>query len=55
MRAHCVGVKLLSSRLRYWYPKLATNKQTDSMVLVRYQIIPTERAPLVGEVSANFC
>jgi hypothetical protein len=28
---------------------------TNSVALVRERIIPTERPPLVGEVSANFC
>jgi hypothetical protein len=28
--------------------------KTNSMALVRKQTIPTERPPLVGEVSANF-
>jgi hypothetical protein len=27
----------------------------NSVALVRKRIIPTERPPLVGEVSANFC
>jgi hypothetical protein len=32
------------------------NKQTtNSVALVRERTIPTERPPLVGEVSANFC
>jgi hypothetical protein len=31
-----------------------TNKQTNSVVLVRKRTIPTERPPLVGEISANF-
>jgi hypothetical protein len=33
------------------------NKQTKtiSVDLVRKQTVPTERPPLVGEVSANFC
>jgi hypothetical protein len=30
-------------------------KQTKSVALVRERIIPTERPPPVGEVSANFC
>jgi hypothetical protein len=30
-------------------------KLTNSVALVRKQTIPTERPPLVGEVSANFC
>jgi hypothetical protein len=29
-------------------------KQTNSGALVRQRTIPTERPPLVGEVSANF-
>jgi hypothetical protein len=28
---------------------------TNSVVLVSERAIPTERPPLVGEVSANFC
>jgi hypothetical protein len=32
-----------------------TNKQTNSVALVRRRTIPTERPPLLGEVSANFC
>jgi hypothetical protein len=31
-----------------------TIKQTNSVALVRKRTIPTERPPLVGEVSANF-
>jgi hypothetical protein len=31
------------------------NKQSNSVVWVRERTIPTERPPLVGEVSANFC
>jgi hypothetical protein len=30
-------------------------KQTNSVALFRERTIPTERPPLVGEVSANFC
>jgi hypothetical protein len=30
-------------------------KKKNSMVLVRERTIPTERPPLFGEVSANFC
>jgi hypothetical protein len=30
------------------------NKQTNSVALVRKRTIPTERPPLVSEVSANF-
>jgi hypothetical protein len=29
--------------------------RTNSVALVRERTIPTERPPLVGEVSANFC
>jgi hypothetical protein len=29
--------------------------KTNSMASVREQAIPTERPPLAGEVSANFC
>jgi hypothetical protein len=32
-----------------------TNQPTNSVALVRERTIPTERPPLVGEVSANFC
>jgi hypothetical protein len=31
------------------------NNDNNSVALVRDRIIPTERRPLVGEVSANFC
>jgi hypothetical protein len=31
------------------------NKQTNSVILVRERTIPTERPPLVGEVTNNFC
>jgi hypothetical protein len=31
------------------------NKKRNSVALVRERTIPTERAPLVGEVTANFC
>jgi hypothetical protein len=30
-------------------------KKLNSVALVRERIIPIERPPLVGEVSANFC
>jgi hypothetical protein len=33
-----------------------TNEQkTNPVALVRERTIPTQRPPLVGEVSANFC
>jgi hypothetical protein len=31
------------------------NNNNKSVALVRERTIPTERPPLVGEVSANFC
>jgi hypothetical protein len=33
----------------------ANNLKLNSVALVRKRTIPTERPPLVGEVSANFC
>jgi hypothetical protein len=33
---------------------IQTNK-TNSVVLVRKRTIPTERPPLIGKVSADFC
>jgi hypothetical protein len=36
-------------------PKLQTDGKKNSVVLVRERTISTERPPLVGEVSANFC
>jgi hypothetical protein len=32
-----------------------TKLKQNSVALVRKRTIPTERLPLVGEVSANFC
>jgi hypothetical protein len=32
-----------------------TLKELNSVALVRKRIIPTERPPLAGEVSANLC
>jgi hypothetical protein len=38
------------------YSQNQTNKnKANSVALVRERTIPTERPPLVGEVSANFC
>jgi hypothetical protein len=34
---------------------VATTNKTNSVALVRERILPTERSPLVGEVSADFC
>jgi hypothetical protein len=36
-------------------PNVLPNKQTNSVALVRKRTIPTERPPLVDEVSTNFC
>jgi hypothetical protein len=33
----------------------AKKKKLHSVAVVRKRTIPTERPPLVGEVSANFC
>jgi hypothetical protein len=38
-----------------WYWFTLKLKILNSVALVREQTIPTERPPLVGEVSANFC
>jgi hypothetical protein len=37
------------------YSILIINNNNNSVALVRDRTIPTERPPLVGEVSANFC
>jgi hypothetical protein len=34
---------------------LITTKKLNSVAVVRKRTIPTERPPLVGEVSANLC
>jgi hypothetical protein len=34
---------------------LGPNKKLNSVAVVRKRTIPTERSPLVGEVSANLC
>jgi hypothetical protein len=44
-----VGSKLSANR---WNNLVSI---TNSVVLVRERTIPTERPPLVGEVSANVC
>jgi hypothetical protein len=36
-------------------PALILQTYTYSVALVRKRTIPTERPPLVGEISANFC
>jgi hypothetical protein len=35
--------------------KEQTRQKTNSVALVRERTVPTERPPLVGEVSAKFC
>jgi hypothetical protein len=47
------AILILSAHLRLGLP--ATKQKTNSMAWVRKRTIPTERPPLVGEVSANFC
>jgi hypothetical protein len=59
-RLLCVVVcGLKTSRMRRPWPALGSSiirkKYINSMALVRERIIPTERPPPVGEVSANFC
>jgi hypothetical protein len=39
----------------YWGTVLQAGRLTNPVALVRERTIPTERPPLVGEVSANFC
>jgi hypothetical protein len=45
--------------LTYFYQQVPNHcgriLKLNSVPLVRKQTIPTERPPLVGEVSANFC
>jgi hypothetical protein len=45
----------LSFKLILFVIYLLTYLVTHSMALVRKRTIPTDRPPLVGEVSANFC
>jgi hypothetical protein len=37
------------------YHRSNNNNDNNPVVLVRERTIPTERLPLVGEVSVNFC
>jgi hypothetical protein len=57
------GVRLMKT-LAYWFmpifsviaqPYKEKKHKKNSVALVRKQTIPTERPPLFGEVSANFC
>jgi hypothetical protein len=45
----CCGPNKMTMSNRY-----EENKKLNSVALVRKRTIPTERPPLVGEVSANF-
>jgi hypothetical protein len=52
---HCIkeNARLLSCNLTLH--RTIDTCLTNSVALVRERPIPTERPPLVGEVSANFC
>jgi hypothetical protein len=41
-----------STMIAYTYVVIVTS---NAVVIVRQRTIPTERPPLVGEVSTNFC
>jgi hypothetical protein len=46
----------LKERYHFEHPVIDGNKKKlNSVALVRKRTIPTERPPLVGEVSANLC
>jgi hypothetical protein len=45
---------IVASLLHIYYSIFLT-LMTDSVAVVRERTIPTERPPLAGEVSANFC
>jgi hypothetical protein len=52
--------KMYAVRISAWTQTILTdgslpNKQTNSVALFRERTIPTERTPLVKEVSVNFC
>jgi hypothetical protein len=50
---------ILEANSSFWFLKyyIVTDykKKLNSVALVRKRTIPTERPPLVGEVSANLC
>jgi hypothetical protein len=46
---------ILESEFNGIHEHIFTYLLTCSVALVRKRTIPTERPPLVGEVSANFC
>jgi hypothetical protein len=56
--ANCLSHEIIEVVRRYlsqiWKQTLKANQTTNSVALVRERTIPTERQPLVGEVSANF-
>ena len=45
----------INARCTLHTPLHSQTNKTNSVALVRTRTIPTERPPLVGEVSANFC
>jgi hypothetical protein len=52
----CCSLSLPRTHLIYIYIYIYIYiKLTNSVALVRERTIPTERPPLVGEVSTNFC
>jgi hypothetical protein len=52
----CAGLYILSDRQDSLRPSLTLCLViTNSVASVRERTIPTERPPLVGEVSANLC
>jgi hypothetical protein len=53
--AICLQIKVVSLGSTSTTRMTTNNKQTNSVVLVRELTLPTERPPLVGEVSAKFC
>jgi hypothetical protein len=46
-------IKIMTNKLEYH--KAIIKQKKNSLALFRKRTIPTERPPLVGEVSANFC
>jgi hypothetical protein len=48
-------LQCILSRFSQYYSCIIRVYKKNSVVLVRERIIPTQRPPLVGEVSARFC
>jgi hypothetical protein len=57
-------IQLITSEIQLWTKEMRLEKmnmttsvphKTNSVALARKRTIPTERPPLVGEVTANFC